>query len=164
MYYYLWVFYVQSPLYYTGLSYVLLLMGLFYVQSPLYYMGLSYVLRSLLCTKSPILYGSFVCTTVSFYVRSPLYYMGLSYVLLLMGLFYVRSSLYYTSLFYVQSSLYYMGLFYVPSPYIHIHSFIHTIMGPSYVHQLLWGLTPLHKMVTIYTLCTLIFVGSYSCT
>ena len=71
MYYYLWVFYVQSPLYYTGLSYVLLLMGLFYVQSPLYYMGLSYVLRSLLCTKSPILYGSFVFTTVSFMYEVP---------------------------------------------------------------------------------------------
>ena len=27
---------------------------------------------------------------------------------------------------------------------------INTIMGPSYVHQLLWGLTPVHKTVPIY--------------
>ena len=55
--------YLSWSLYYMGLSYVFLMYyGLFYVRSPLYYTGLSYLLRSLLCTKSPILYGSFVCT------------------------------------------------------------------------------------------------------
>ena len=58
------------------------------------------------------------------------------------------------------------------SPYI--WSVIRTIMGPSYIHRLLWGLTSVHKMVPIYMechtyyygsiLCTLIIVGSYSCT
>ena len=33
---------------------------------------------------------------------------------------------------------------------IYIYNVIATIMGPSYVHQLLWGLTPVHKMVPIY--------------
>ena len=60
----------------------------------------------------------------------------------------------------------YMGLFYVPtllatyvyifciaSPILHkmvpiiYYSVIRTIMGPSYVHRLLWGLTPIQKMV-----------------
>ena len=41
----------RPPLYYMGLSYVLLLMGLFYVQSSL----------SFLCTK---LYGSILCTLI----------------------------------------------------------------------------------------------------
>ena len=108
-------------------------------------------------------------------------YMGLSYVLLLMGLFYVRSSLYYMGLFYVQSLLYnYMGPSYVLlHPFyirwsLYIYNVIATIMGPSYVHQLLWGLTPVHKMVPVYIqchsyyygsiLCTPIIVGSYSCT
>ena len=31
-----------------------------------------------------------------------------------------------------------------------IYSVIRTIMGPSYVHRLLSGLTPVHKMVPIY--------------
>ena len=35
---------------------------------------------------------------------------------------------------------------------LYIFSVIRTIMGPSYVHRLLWGLTPVHKMVPIRTM------------
>ena len=34
---------------------------------------------------------------------------------------------------------------------LYIYSVIRTIMGPSYVHQLLWSLTPVHRMVPIYS-------------
>ena len=84
---------------------------------------------------------------VSFMYKASYIYMGPSYVLL--HPFYIRWSLYK-------------------------YSVIHTIMGPSYVHQLLWGLTLVHKMVPMYIqchtyyygsiLCTLIIMGSYSCT
>ena len=33
---------------------------------------------------------------------------------------------------------------------LYIYSGICTIMGSSYVHRLLWGLTPVHKMAPIY--------------
>ena len=39
-----------------------------------------------------------------------------------------------------------------------------TIMGPSYVHCLLWGLTPVHKMVPEYIechSCVTIMIPSY---
>ena len=79
--------------------------------------------------------------------------------------------------FYVQSSLYYMGLFMYEVPYTIWVFFMYkasytygsilciappilhkmvpiiitgTIMGPSYVHWLLWGITLVHKKVPIY--------------
>ena len=33
---------------------------------------------------------------------------------------------------------------------VYIYRVIHTIMGPPYVHRLLWGLTLVHKVVPIY--------------
>ena len=79
--------------------------------------------------------------------------MGLSYVLLLMGLFYVQSSLYYVGLSYVYTKPPGSILCIAP-PILHkmvlIYIVIDTIMGPSYVHRLLWGLTLVHKMVSIY--------------
>ena len=132
-----------------GPSYVLL--HPFYIRWSLYMECHTYYYGSILCT--PIIVGSYSCTQDGPYIY------GVSYVLLWVHLMYTDYC--GVLLLYTRWSLY-------------IWSVIRTIMGPSYVHRLLWGLTPVHKMVPIYMechtyyygsiLCTPIIVGSYSCT
>ena len=92
----------------------------------------SYIYGSILCIAPPILHK-----------MVPIYIV--SYVLLWVHLMYNDSC--GVLLLYIRWSLY-------------IERVIRTIMGPSYVHRLLWGLTPVHKIVPIYIQCHTYYYGS----
>ena len=64
----------------------------------------------------------------------------------------IRVFLMYWVFFMYKASYTYGSILCIAPPIQHkmvpyIQSVIHTIMGPSYVHLLLWGLTLVHKMV-----------------
>ena len=53
-----------------------------------------------------------------------------------------------------------MGLLYIYKSLLYFST--QKNMGPSYVHQLLWDLTPVHEIVLIYSfICTTIMGPSY---
>ena len=118
-----------------GLSYVLL--HLFYIRWSLYTTWVLYTIIYV-CTKFPTLNGSFYvprllyiyiwihlmyCSTHS--TQNDPYIRRVSYVLLWVRLMY---------------TIFLFGSY----PAATIYSIIHTIMGPSYVHQLLWSLTTIN--------------------
>ena len=112
--------------------------------------------------KSPLLYGSFLCTTTygSFLCAKPPIYVGPSYV----KPFYIIICLH---LFFMCQASYIYG------PILH-QTILHNYMSSSYytdycVVLLLYVRWSLYIYTTLYILlwailCTVIIVGSYSCT
>ena len=123
-----------------------------------------------LCTKFPVLYSSFLCTKPPIHllcIAPPIlhemvptgYVYGVSYIQLWLHLMYTDHGV---LLLYIRLSLYVYVLLWVHLMYtdyrgvllpsirwsLYICSAVCTIMGPSHVHWLSWGLTPVHKMAS----------------